>query len=223
MSFDENVDSVYQLGEGIPPYNFELFSDIWPRNAPKNKDHDGSETEAADTYSDEDVNGAFDGPGNFFGPTATNEDPDDLPGGHHNSFENDPVVPDYDFDLFSDVTNRWSPPDATYGETSEAGNGNGDEPNANSLRETGKENIPKRSRQTSLVLRGKPHTRKASTLEVEEYAGTDDDALSVASSNYGKRGNRSLVSTTQRLVDCEVISNPDDSDARSTRPRLRCR
>ncbi|ERS96060.1 hypothetical protein HMPREF1624_07596 [Sporothrix schenckii ATCC 58251] len=216
VNYDEqNGDPISQLGEGIPPYNFDLFSEVGSRRSFQGKDDDGCETETADPFSDEaEEDGQFDdtGAAEF----------------HYNSFENDPIVPDYNFDLFSDVTNRWSPPDAGYGEANESRHDRGWGSQTGGL--CGKENetAPNSNHEISLVVRRRPprRVRKPSTFEVEEYAGTDDDAASVASSRLGKPGTRSFVSTTQRLVDCEVISNPDDShgaEARRTRPPLRCR
>ncbi|KIH89664.1 hypothetical protein SPBR_06518 [Sporothrix brasiliensis 5110] len=211
---DQNGDPISQLGEGIPPYNFDLFSEVGSRRSFQGND-DGCETETANPFSDEaEEDDQFD-------DTCAAEF-------HYNSFENDPIVPDYNFDLFSDVTNCWSPPNAGYGEANESRHDRGWGSKTGDFCEKENETAPNINQEIALVGRSRPlrRARKPSTFEVEEYTGTDDDAASVASSSLGKPGTRSFVSTTQRLVDCEVISNPDDShgaEARRTRPPLRCR
>ncbi|CAK7198616.1 hypothetical protein SEUCBS139899_001280 [Sporothrix eucalyptigena] len=210
--YDVNVDPISQLGQGIPPYNFDLFSEVSSKYAPEYGSHNERAAPRGDFYSDEDVKGLFDGTGSFFDSSYYGED-STVPPPRRHRFEDDPIIPDYNFDLFSDVTNGWAPQ-------------NGD--NDDRVTEVGSDysghntGSPRPGPETSLVLRkkstkGTPTTasraRRPSTFEVEEYNGTDDETNSATNSSVGT-GTKTLLSSTQRMIDCEVISNPEDVDGR---------
>ncbi|KAL1901949.1 hypothetical protein Sste5346_001655 [Sporothrix stenoceras] len=236
MSYDENenMDPVTQLGEGMPPYDFDLFSegqhlfaDGWPQPSPGDEGHEREVETADDIFEDENPKDTFGGGygDSFYSNTVVDEHAN-TPKVHRHSFEDDPIIPDYDFDLFSDVTNRRPSSGGDYDKTCETSYSKDNWSKLGSQHQHGteKENVPNRGPQMTLAVRSKARlARKPSTLVVEEYNGTDDDATSVASSNFGKRGIRSLVSRTQRFVDCEVISNPDEPDGARAQPPVRCR
>ncbi|CAK7243118.1 MAG: hypothetical protein STHCBS139747_004627 [Sporothrix thermara] len=257
--FDEPFDPIGHLGEGIPPYNFDLFSEVSSTYAPDNNDPYTERSSArGDFYNDEDINRLFSrGGGGSFQDSYKYGEEDTLPPRGHRFGDDGPVIPDYNYDLFSDVTNRWES-SQTAGWTSERwsdhdSGGASTGAHARVGKHTSahvKDHSPQPSRQTSLVLRRQPPLEegkdlrgagggsadgssplasaiafssfsglcRASTLEVEEYNGTDDEETN--SSDAGE-GARTLVSTTQRMIDCEVISNPDEAERHGLRAQGR--
>ncbi len=230
-------DPAVAFGEGIPPYNFDLFSEVWSRYAPEGSEDDDSHSESSEIFSGEDVRNVFDGPAGRMYP--------DAPFGDDGS-DDDAVIPDYNFDLFSEVTNRWRPPSPhdmrdTDSNNSEAGCENTmhdhDEYCGSPVAR-----FPVSGAEMALVVRKKslngrtsdssyggttPRSRssengryrcRSPTLEVEECNGNDEDLRSTNSCDSPG----AKVTSTKRLVECEVISYPDEVGGIIERSKSTC-
>ncbi|CAK7212060.1 hypothetical protein SBRCBS47491_001339 [Sporothrix bragantina] len=233
--YDEPFDPVSHLGDGIPPYNFDLFSEVSSKYAPNADSFVNQPTSHADFYNDEEINKLFGGASNFYDSYTYSEE--EMPPQRRHRFEDDPIIPDYNFDLFSDVTNRWAPSPPAARSSDNRSDHDGRASTSKHI-----DDSPQSRWQTSLVLRrrsplnGKPAYSispaestastglgRVSTFEVEEYNGTDEEGSSIGGCNDG---NQTLVSATQQMIDCEVISNPEDAGVQGLQARrssIKCR
>ncbi|CAK7214366.1 hypothetical protein SCUCBS95973_002121 [Sporothrix curviconia] len=237
---EEPYDPVAHLGQGMPPYNFDLFSEVSSKYAPENSSYSEQSAPRGDFYNGEDINKLFSGTSSFYGSYNYGNAEQEPPGRRHR-FDDDPIVPDYNFDLFSsDETNRWSPSPPAGRTSSRRSSHSGRASTGKNIEDSSLQP----SRQTLLVVRRRsplcgededvhgsspagsaaPLTdlRHMPTMEVEEYDGTDDET----NNSYGVDGTQTLVSTAQRMIDCEVISNPEEADERGFQNRgssVKCR
>lgn len=231
--YDEPFDPIGHLGEGIPPYNFDLFSEASSTYAADNDSNTEQSATRNDFFTDADINKLFYGTARFNDTYECGEEK--APPSHHR-FEDEPIIPDFDFGLFTDARVLGKPSCAAgrVGDWTEIGG------------RTSINHQLDRSSQPSWhsftpTFRGRPQVRgehnyhspptdsapsrtvwHVTKFEVEEYDGSDDDTNSSCTGELLP----GLVSTTQRIIDCEVISDPEDTDCREQRTRsdnIKCR
>ncbi|OAA56563.1 hypothetical protein SPI_07570 [Niveomyces insectorum RCEF 264] len=247
---DDDFSPSSPLGEGIPPYNFDLFSETFYRQ-------DLSEH----GYSE----GEFDNSG--FGSQDNVDNVDNV--GFTNNMENDAVIPDYNFDLFSDVTNSWTTYDAGRQHVpNHRTNGRGYSPNENNKENSNryaqptlpftvnekrnrhgfvpyhlKANVPVSAKETFAVPDARKEAfRRNRTSPIGEpqffqrhssvHNPSNNAPINVFSTfeieeynedeeeNF-KRDGAHNHSKHRHIVDCEVFSDPDEIEiVRTVRPRV---